>query len=238
MLVRLTQRLLRPLTEAGFTVWVVARRRGMPFGHTMADIADDYAALVRDELGGRVDMVHGVSYGGAVVQYLAARHPELVDRVVVHCAAWRVSEEFLDVDLRWARAVHDGDTTGAALAFGEYLLPGDRLRPVRRVLAPVLGRIAAADGHESYRDDILVEAQAERYDSREVLPRISAPVLIVAGTDDRCFPRPLVQETAALVRDATLVWYAGQGHLRACMNRRVGEDILAFVSPPGSPAPG
>jgi hypothetical protein len=63
-------------------------------------------------------------------------------------------------------------------------------------------------------------------------------VLLVAGTADRCFPRQLVRETAALVPDATLVWYGGQGHMRACVNRQVGEDILAFVSPPASPPPG
>jgi pimeloyl-ACP methyl ester carboxylesterase len=74
---------MRALTHAGFTVWVVARRRGMPTGHSMADIADDYGALIRDEFGGRVDLVHGVSYGGAVVQYLAARHPEVTHRIVI-----------------------------------------------------------------------------------------------------------------------------------------------------------
>jgi pimeloyl-ACP methyl ester carboxylesterase len=232
-LARLAQRQLRQLTDAGFTVWLVTRPRGMPRGHTMADIADDYAAFVRDELGGQVEVAHGISFGGVVVQYLAARHPDVVDHVVVHCAACEASEQYLDVDLRWAQAVHDGDATAAAMALSEYFLPGDRLRPVRRLLAPVVGRFTGAGGgHESYREDMLVEAHAERYDSRDVLPRIQAPVLLVAGTADRCFPRPLVQETAALVPDCTLVWYAGQGHFRGCSNRHVGEDILAFVSRP------
>jgi pimeloyl-ACP methyl ester carboxylesterase len=231
MVVRRMRRQMRALTDAGFTVWVVARRRGMPTGHSMADIADDYGALIRDEFGGRVDLVHGVSYGGAVVQYLAARQPEMTDRIVIHCAAHEVSEAFKDVDMRWAQAVHAGDGRRAAMAFSEYLLHGPRYDGARRIVAPLLAPMASPRGHEHFRQDILIEAEAEcGYDSSDVLPDIGVPVLLVAGTDDLCFPRALVERTAAAIPDCTVVWYEGQGHLKACMSKRLGEDILAFAS--------
>lgn len=53
--------LFRPLVEDGYTAWYVARRRDMPKGHTIADMADDYAGLVANEFGGKVDFVVGVS---------------------------------------------------------------------------------------------------------------------------------------------------------------------------------
>ena len=56
----------------------------------MTDIANDYAAMVRDEFGGPVDVL-GISTGGSLVQHFAADHPELVRRLVIHSAAHRLS---------------------------------------------------------------------------------------------------------------------------------------------------
>jgi hypothetical protein len=64
--------LRRRLGEHGYSVWAVARKRDMPKGHTIADMADDYAELFRDEFEGRVDVVLGVSLGGHVGLALAA----------------------------------------------------------------------------------------------------------------------------------------------------------------------
>ena len=67
---------MRPFVDSGYTVWEVTRPRDMPTGHSIADMADDYAALIRDEFGGRVDVALGSSMGGMILQYLAANHPD------------------------------------------------------------------------------------------------------------------------------------------------------------------
>ena len=76
----------KALIEAGFTVWQVTRRRNMPTGHSVADMADDYAQLIADQFGGRVEVVVGISYGGMIAQYLAANHPR---RMARSCSPWR-----------------------------------------------------------------------------------------------------------------------------------------------------
>jgi pimeloyl-ACP methyl ester carboxylesterase len=67
MLLRLFQRRFRLYVAAGFTVWILTRRRHMPAGHSAADMADDVAQAIAD-LGRRVDLVVGESYGGMIAQ--------------------------------------------------------------------------------------------------------------------------------------------------------------------------
>ena len=69
-----------------YTVYVVTRKPGLPEGHSMKDMADDYAAMIREEFGGPVDVI-GVSTGGSLAQHFAADHPDLVRRLVLHSTA-------------------------------------------------------------------------------------------------------------------------------------------------------
>ncbi len=226
---RMFRRLHRPYVDAGFAVWIVTRRRHMPAGHGVADMADDYARVIADEFGGRVDLVVGESYGGMVAQYLAALHPERVGHVAVVIAGCEVSEWGKDVDSRLATAVARQDTTGCGMAFGEYVLPGDRLRPVRRLLAPLVGRALFAD-QQCPPHDVLTELQAElHFDSRAALPTIRVPVLLISGSRDRFFPPAVIEETAALIPGCTVVRYEGKGHLGAGTHKRVPRDVLTFV---------
>jgi pimeloyl-ACP methyl ester carboxylesterase len=219
-------RRVRRYVDAGYSVWLVSRRRNMPAGHTLADMADDFAEAIRDGLGGRVDVVYGESYGGMIAQYLAAEHPERVGRVVLAVAACEPSAWVKDVDYRMAAAQARGDRRATGLAVAEYFAPGPRRAWLRRLLAPLLGR-GFAEGVPP--GDLLVEAEAElACDTRAVLPRISVPVLLLAGERDRAFPADVVEETAALIPDCSLVRYPG-GHLRAATSRRIPGDVLAFA---------
>ncbi len=221
---RMTGRWFAAYVDAGYAAWRVTRRRHMPPGHSIADIADDYARVIDEDLGGHADLVVGESYGGMVAQYLAARHPDRVGHVAIVASGCRLSDWCKQVDTRLAEAVSRGDMTAAGAAFAEYVLPGDRLRWVRRLIAPIPARWLTPPG------DILVEVESElAFDSTDVLPSIQAPVLLVCGDRDRIFPRDVVEETAALIPDCTLVWYPGKGHVGTASSRRVTGDVLAFV---------
>jgi pimeloyl-ACP methyl ester carboxylesterase len=65
-----------------YTVYQVARRPGLPAGHTTRDMADDYASWIEGRFERPVDVI-GFSTGGEVAQYLAADHGELVRRLVL-----------------------------------------------------------------------------------------------------------------------------------------------------------
>ena len=222
---RFTARHLAPYAAAGYTVWNVDRRRNMPAGHSIADMADDHAAFIRDRLGGRADVVIGTSYGGLIALYLAANHPELVGRVVLAGSAATITPWGRDVDLRWARARAEHRFGAAGAIMLEYVLPDPRWAALRR--GPLVGRMFA--GSHVPEDDLIVEGEAElAFDARDVLPRIQAPVLVLSGTTDRFFPPTVVEETAALIPDCTVVQYRG-GHFTASMTRRAPGDVAAWT---------
>ncbi|MCD2444157.1 alpha/beta hydrolase [Agromyces sp. SYSU K20354] len=219
---------LQPYAEAGYTVWQVCRRRNMPEGHTVADMADDYARFIRDELGGHVDIVIGESYGGMIAIYLAAEHAALIGRVVLALAAATITERGRELDLRWARARAEGRFGDAGAIALEYVLPGDEMAGLRRRLGPLVGRMFASS--HTPPDDLIVEAEAEAaFDAQAVLGHIAVPVLLLCGDNDQFFTPDIVRETAAGIPDCTLVWFEGMGHVRAAMSGRLPREILAWI---------
>lgn len=228
---RASRRWFEPFVQAGYAVWMITRRRNMPNGHTVADMAGDYAHAITDALDGRADLVVGVSYGGMIGQYLAALHGDCLGRLAIVAAAAEVSDWGKQVDTRLAAALARGDRTGVGTAFAEYAISGERSRWVRRLIGPWIGRVLLS-GKSYPPADLLVETEAElAFDSRSVLPRIQVPVVLVCGDRDRFFPIGLVEETVGLIPRCSLVRYEGQGHLKVASSRRVAHDILAAPGP-------
>lgn len=229
MLRRMFRQQFDPFLRAGFAACIVTRRRHMPATHTIADMADDYAQVINEEFGGRVDVVVAESFGGMIAQYLAALHPDSFGHIAMVVTAAELSDWGKDVDARMAEALTSGDTDGAGTVFAEYLLPGGRLQWLRRLIGPFISR-RLLTGSDYPPEDVLTEVQAEvTFNSRAVLPRIQRPVLLLCGGSDQFFPRDVAQETAELIPDCTLVWYEGKGHLRAASSGRIAKDVLAFV---------
>ena len=225
----LSRRWFEPFVEAGYTVWVVTRRRGMPMGHGVADMADDVARIVSEQLGGRVDLLVGVSFGGMIAQHLAARHGDLLGHVAVVVAGAEVCDWGKEVDARLAAAVAVGDRVGTGMTFAEYVAPGRRTRWLRRLVGPWIGKGLLAGTHYPPAD-LVVELEAEiAFDARPALPRIEVPLLLVCGDRDQFFSPDVVEETARLVPGCTLVWHPGKGHVAVASSGRVPRQVLEFV---------
>lgn len=214
-----------------YTVWLVTRKSGLPDGYTTKDMSDDYADLVRDEFGGHVDLVMGVSYGGLIAQHLAADHGELFDRLVIAMAAHVVSDEAKSIDFRYAELISLHRDRDAMALRADAAFSGAVRRIARGLLwlfgAPLLGPI-----DDTFRRDVVIEAKAEvAHEATDALPRITIPVLIVGGTDDFAFPLPAVEEMARLVPTAELKVYGG-GHTAAFLDKRFLPDVREFTSRP------
>jgi pimeloyl-ACP methyl ester carboxylesterase len=224
--------LFRPLVEDGYTAWYVARRRDMRDGHTIADMADDYARLVDDEFDGKVDLVVGVSYGGMIGFYLAARHPGRFGHIAIAVAGYEVSERGKTLDHDFARLLSGQEQRGGR-PDGQNMAPNLRVPGAARVLGAVMGRMMAGEAHPSFASDVMVEAEAEvACDARSVLPAIRVPVLLVCGDEDLYFPKAVYEETARLIPDCTLRMYEGAGHVGAIRAPRFPGDVLEFVNGP------
>jgi pimeloyl-ACP methyl ester carboxylesterase len=227
---RVLLRAALPLVEDGYTLWVVARKQNMPKGHAMADMAEDYAGLIADELGGKVDLVVGVSYGGVIGFYLAARHPDRFGRIALVGAAYNASEVGKTLDYDFARLRSEGRNGEASALMLRHMAPGLRVPGAARVLGAVMARLMFGETHPYFASDMMVEAEAEMaFDAREVLPDISVPVLLVCGDADMYIPKELYEETARLIPDCTLRMYEGIGHVGAVRDKRFPQDVLDFV---------
>ncbi len=218
----------RPLVDAGYSVWQVTRRRNMPEGHTVQDMADDHARLIEDHFGGCVDVVVGLSYGGMIVQYLAADHPQRMRKAVIALAAWRVSTWGHDVDRRWAQARADGRWREAGEAMAEYIYPEPQQWRRRKVVGPLLGQ--AFKGEVVPAGDLTVESDAEvAFDASEALPRIAVPTLVISAQEDLFFDRESVTQTVAAIPGAVGIEYEGMGHIKAAMSSRLVRGVLDFA---------
>lgn len=229
--IRMMARPLRRLVESGYSLWMITRRRGMPQGHTVENMAADYADLMEVEFDGKVDLVVGVSYGGLIGQYLAAKHAERFDHLALIGAAHTVSERGRRLDYDWAAARSQGDWTGAGRIMVGATLSDSWLRWSAPALGTLMGLVFRSHVHDQFASDVMVEAEAEvAFDAHMVLAQIQVPVLLINGDKDFYFPLPLIQETARLIPNCTLEIYPGKGHVGAIGSRRLAPDILNFIN--------
>jgi poly(3-hydroxyalkanoate) depolymerase len=193
----------------------------------MSGLARMVAGLL-DVLGHDVVDVLGVSFGGALAQELALRHPARVRRLVL-CA-----------------------TSPGVLAVPPKPLPALLLiTPVRyfhpKIFRAVMPRIA---GGRTARDPEVLERQAAArlskppdpvgyayqlyaatgWTSVHWLHRLTQPTLVIAGDDDRAIPLVNARLLARRIPDARLHVVEGAGHLFLIDEpARVAGEIAGFL---------
>lgn len=227
--VRLLAWRLRPLIGSGCSLWMVTRRRGMPQGHTIEDMADDYADLIDTQFQGRVDLVVGMSMGGLLGQYLAAKHPDRFGHIALVAAGHTISERGIRLNHAFATALSQGEHGRALRLMAAGLLSDSRLPWTAPIIGAVMGAVPLPD-HDEFSSDVMIEVEAQAgFDSRPVLPHIRVPVHLIAGDRDLYFPVEVVAETDRLIPDCTLSIYRGRGHAGVVRDRRLGYDICSFA---------
>ena len=86
-------------------------------------------------------------------------------------------------------------------------------------------------GTPSDPSDFLTTLEADLgHDTTGRLPALSAPTLVIGGSEDPFYSEPLLRETAAKIPDAELRVYEGVGHgVPKERKRRYEDDALAFL---------
>ena len=181
-------------------------------GYAIADLADDAAGLL-EHLGLDAAHVLGISMGGMVAQELALRHPERVRTLTLGCtyaggegsaltrpevfqklsAGWQSGDREQALRAGWevnvSRSFADDEEAYAAFKKAALDLP---------VPIPVImGQLQAIGGH----------------DTASRLGGITAPTLVVHGTDDEMLPVSNAHAIAERIPGARLEVLDGVGHL-------------------------
>ena len=209
------------------TVYVVNRRRGMPAGYTTRDMAADYARIIEGELG--PSHVLGFSTGGEIAQYVALDHPDAVRSLALIVSAFRLSDEGCRICERWRTLALNRRWRELWADMAASTVTGEKNQRLAGAFMKVFGRFVL--GRPDDPSDFLTTLEADLgHDTSDRLHEISAPTLVVGGSEDPFYSEDILRETAAGIPNATLRVYEGVGHGVPKERKQQYEgDVLAFL---------
>jgi pimeloyl-ACP methyl ester carboxylesterase len=170
------------------------------------DVADVVAACIR-QVAGRAHVV-GESFGGAVSSWLAIRHPDVVDHLVLAAPA----------GLRQSGGPAPGQLTPSEMAVVLYGRPATE---------PIAAEVAQRRQHNRANAGRLAGARpAFDRELQEQLASIQAPTLILWGTADQMILPSQAQYFAERIPNARVQMIDAAPHV---LSAAVPEDFLSAV---------
>ena len=212
-----------PIERHDLTFVEVGRRADLTPGSTAPDIADDYAAVIRERWGRAVGVM-GMSTGGGYAQWLAIRHPELVERLVLGYTGHRITPAALADQHRAVEHFLAGRWRSGYAVFGEWFIPAHRRLAGAAfwLLGPhVMGR------PKDLRVLRIDSDSDDAFDASAHLAEIHCPTLVISGGRDAVYPQDLTRELVAGIAGARHIEYPKAGH--GTGGRRLAEDACAFL---------
>ncbi|HEX7599893.1 MAG TPA: alpha/beta fold hydrolase [Polyangia bacterium] len=177
-----------------------------PEGFSIADLADDVAALL-DTLNLSRATVGGMSMGGYVALAFAQRHPNRLISLIL--ADTKAAADTAEARLGREAAITLVERQGVS-ALLEKQIPwlisaaaSDSLHAEVRALGEQPARTVIA----------ALRALRDRPDRTAELRSIAVPTLVVGGTDDALSPPAEIMALAAAIPHARIAQIAGAGHL-------------------------
>jgi 3-oxoadipate enol-lactonase len=169
--------------------------------------------------------VCGVSLGGLTVQWIAAHHPERVERAVLANTAARIGTETgWEARIEAVRAGGMAAVREAVVA--RFLCAGFRAR--RPDIARAIGDMLEATSPAGY---IGACAALRDADLGAIVSSIRVPTLIVAGEADEATPPSRAEELHAAIAESALVVLPGAGHLSNVEQPSAfNQCLLAFLA--------
>jgi len=172
--------------------------------------------------------VLGISSGGSLALQLAADRPELVSRLVVAGAAYRLSDHGREFQRRAAELAAAGDRRKISQMQAPDVANSRLGRRIAGGLLWLVGPLFIRRDWDP--SDMIATIEAEdAFDIGGRLGEITAPTLVVGGGRDRFYPTELFRETANGIPNARLILYENRAHGGTFADRRFGRDVVAFL---------
>jgi pimeloyl-ACP methyl ester carboxylesterase len=196
------------------TVGQIVRRSKKGASYRLADMAGDAAGLLR-ELGLAPAHVVGASMGGMIAQTLAARHPGSVRSLVSIMSTtgrfW-VGQPAPAVFPFFLRPPAQGRDAAIERIMRVFELIGSRELPQDKELIRDLAERSYDRDHDPSGPPRQLAAILASGNRTKELRRITAPTLVIHGTDDRMIRLSGGRATARAIPGAKLLKIDGMGH--------------------------
>lgn len=212
-----------------YSVYLISRKQNLPKDYLFDKMADDYAKLIRREFKGPVDVM-GVSTGGQIAQYLAADHPDVIRKLVIISAAYRLSEKGVEIERKSEEYFMQQKYGKAFAAILDFIFNSKFMRSIAKFFTRLIGKKII--GKIEYPNDFLNEIRGDReMNFNDRLSEIKVPTLVMSGELDIGYTADDVRMTAEGIPNAKLILYKGYGHGLIMANRKqLQKDILEFLN--------
>ena len=210
-----------------YTVYQIGRKQNVPEDYTFTDMANDYATMIKREFKQPVIII-GASTGGQIAQYLAADHSELIRKLIIISAAYRVSEQGAEIETQAAEYFKQ-QKYGKSLSKTLELVfsPGIK-RGLLKCFVRLIGRSVL--GKIEYPNDFLTEVRGDvEMNFKDRLKEIKSPTLILSGELDIEYVPEDVRTTAEGIPNAKMILFEGYGHGLAANWNVLQKDIEEFL---------
>jgi 3-oxoadipate enol-lactonase len=180
-----------------------------PGPYDLSEMARDAIAVLDAE---GIDRAHvvGASMGGVIAQIIGVMHPDRVRSLTLACTACRHHDWRRELFAEWANAVSERGM-GALSDDAMRWLIGPRLQRRFGVFVNVLARVLMQTKPSAFvaQIDAILDAREEL---RMELPRITAPTLVITGSQDTLTPLGDAEELAELIPGSRLFVLRGAAH--------------------------
>lgn len=209
-----------------YTVFLFDRRRDIPEGYTVSQMAHDTACVI-SALGIEHFDLFGTSQGGMISLLLAAFYPEMVNKLVVGSSAAYLTQKQTDIFKNWVRYALKGDSEALYMSFGRYVYPAEVFEQSQGLISAAAKTVT----QQELERFVILANSLENFDIREKLSLVRCPVLAIGDKSDMLLGREGSDGIISALTDCPhkeLYIYDGFGHAAYDTAPDYKQRILGF----------
>ena len=218
---------LKRLTRQ-YSIYLMSRKPNLPKGYTAQDMSNDFAEMIRRDIGKPVHIM-GMSSGGSSAMHLAVDHADLVHKLVLAMTGYRLNPNGKLVAEIWRDLALKEDWPALYQRMGIDVAEGSTPEWVTRLMMRLFGKMLLGTP-KSGSDFAIVLDSDINLDVTDKLPFIRQPTLVVGGEKDPFYGAENIRETARLIPNAELCLLKDGGHAVVKTQTKAFESaILEFL---------
>ena len=189
-----------------YTVYLLERKKDLPEGYSTEEMAED-AYSVLTGLGVEKTSIYGVSHGGMMAIYIAGKHPDFVEKLVL-CSTCMKNTEMMDSNFKcWYDLASKHDVQSLNRDFFKKIYSDSFLKENEKALKAA-ERFGNAENCERFK--VLLKA-CKDFDATQVVKSIECPALVLGDENDRVTGAQGSRELAEAL-DCQIYMYTDFGH--------------------------